>query len=51
MFYRVTYESWHTIVPLIAFAVTVFVFGLMTLRGILLSKDSAEHLSKLPLDD
>jgi hypothetical protein len=51
MFSRVTYESWHTIVPLIAFAATVFVFGIMTVRGFLLRKDHAEHLSKLPLDD
>lgn len=51
MFSRVTYESWHTIVPLIAFATTALVFGVMTLRGVLLRKEHAEHLSKLPLED
>jgi hypothetical protein len=51
MFSRVTYESWHAIVPLIAFAVTLIVFGVMCVRGLMLSKASAEHLANLPLED
>lgn len=51
MFNRVSYESWHDVVPFIAFGVTVFVFLVMTVRGILLRKDKADHMSHLPLDD
>ncbi len=51
MFTRVTYESWHTIVPVIAFAATIFVFGIMSVRGLLLNKKQADHLAQLPLDD
>jgi FtsH-binding integral membrane protein len=51
MYKRIFYEDWHTVVPLLAFAATVFVFVLMSLRGLTLSKDHAKHMSKLPLDD
>ena len=50
MFSRVTYEDWHHWVPFVAFAATSFVYGLMTLRGIMLRKDKAEHMSNLPLE-
>ena len=39
MFNRVAYESWHDIVPFIAFGVTALVFLSMSLRGMLLRKD------------
>jgi len=50
MFSRVIYEEWHNWVPLVAFAVTSFVYGLMTLRGVMLHKDKAERMSNLPLE-
>ncbi len=51
MYKRIIYEHWHEIVPLVAFVTTVLVFGVMTLRGMLLRKDKAETMSHLPLDD
>ncbi len=50
MYKRIIYEHWHLIVPVISFATTVLVFGIMTVRGVLLRKDKAEHMSRLPLD-
>ena len=40
----------HVIVPLLSFATTVLVFGVMTIRGMLLRKDKATHMSNLPLE-
>ncbi len=51
MFQRVAYEHWHDLVPVIAFATTALVFGLMSVRGIRLHKDKADRMSNLPLDD
>ena len=51
MFKRVLYEHWHEWLPLIAFGSTAFIYCLMSLRGITLRKDKAEHMSHLPLDD
>lgn len=51
MFNRVAYESWHDIVPFIAFGVTALVFLSMSLRGMLLRKDKAEAMSRIPLED
>ncbi|MCF7788829.1 MAG: hypothetical protein WAW39_22175 [Prosthecobacter sp.] len=50
MYKRIIYENWHLVVPVISFATTVLVFGIMTLRGMLLRKDKAEHMSRLPLE-
>ncbi len=50
MYKRIIYENWHLIVPVVSFATTVLVFGIMTLRGLLLRKDKAEHMSRLPLE-
>ncbi len=50
MYKRIIYENWHLVVPVISFATTVLVFGIMTLRGMLLRKDQAEHMSRLPLE-
>lgn len=50
MFSRVIYERWHEWVPLVAFVVTSFVYGLMTVRGLMLRKDKADRMSNLPLD-
>ncbi|MFC5455737.1 MULTISPECIES: hypothetical protein [Prosthecobacter] len=50
MYKRIIYENWHLVVPIISFATTVLVFGIMTLRGMLLRKDKAENMSRLPLE-
>ncbi len=50
MYKRIIYENWHLIVPVVSFATTVLVFGIMTLRGMLMRKDKAEHMSRLPLE-
>ncbi|WP_395745371.1 hypothetical protein [Prosthecobacter sp.] len=50
MYKRIVYENWHLVVPVISFATTVLVFGIMTLRGMLLRKDKAKHMSNLPLE-
>ena len=50
MYKRIIYENWHVIVPVVSFATTVLVFGIMTLRGMLLRKDKAEQMSRLPLE-
>ena len=51
MFTRVAYESWHDVVPFIAFGFTAVVFLTMSVRGFLLRKEKADHMSHLPLDD
>ena len=51
MFNRVAYESWHDIVPFIAFGITAAVYLTMTLRGLYLRKEKADYMSHLPLDD
>ena len=50
MFNRVSYESWHDIVPYIAFGVTVLVYLTMSFRGLRLRKEKATEMSRLPLD-
>ena len=50
MYKRIIYENWHAIIPLIAFATTGVVFAVMSVRGMLLRKDKAEHMSRLPLE-
>jgi len=50
MYKRVIYENWHVIVPIVSFVTTVTVFGIMTLRGMLLRKDKAKRMSNLPLE-
>jgi hypothetical protein len=51
MYSRVAYETWHDFVPFIAFGVTTLVFLTMSVRGLLLRKEKAEHLAQLPLED
>lgn len=51
MFNRVAYESWHDIVPFIAFGVTALVFLTMSLRGMLLRKDKADEMAQIPFKD
>lgn len=50
MYKRIIYENWHVVVPLLSFATTVIVFGVMTIRGMLLRKDKADRMSNLPLE-
>jgi hypothetical protein len=51
MYKRIIYENWHVVIPLLAFATSAVVFGIMTVRGMLLHKEKSEHMSHLPLDD
>ena len=51
MYKRIIYENWHAIIPLVAFATAGVVFGVMTVRGMLLRKEKSEQMSLLPLDD
>lgn len=51
MFSRVLYEHWHDWVPYAAFASAGFVYGLMTLRGVMLRNDKTERIAQLPLED
>ena len=51
MYKRIIYEHWHVVIPLLAFATSAVVFGIMTVRGMLLQKEKSEHMSHLPLDD
>lgn len=50
MYKRVIYENWHVIVPVVSFVTTVVVFGIMSLRGLLLKKEKARRMSNLPLE-
>jgi hypothetical protein len=51
MFTRLTLESWHTIVPIVAFLLTFGVFVHFVVRAIRMKKKDVEHISHLPLDD
>ena len=51
MFNRINYENWHTIVPMIAFALTFAVFTFFSLRAVFLRKHQAERLARLPLEE
>lgn len=51
MFRNVIYETWLNWVPYVAFGVTMAVFITFSLRAIVLRKDRAEQLARLPLDD
>ena len=51
MFSRVTYEDWHSIVPLVAFAVTFTVFTFAFIRSLVMRQDKADAMAAKPLDD
>lgn len=51
MFKRIIHEDWAAIVPILSFILTAGVFVVTTIRAILLSKASREHLANLPLRD
>jgi hypothetical protein len=51
MYRRVLYENWHSIVPMVAFAVTFTVFTLALIRSLLMRKDKADEMAAKPLDD
>lgn len=50
MFHRITFESWTSIVPVFAFALTFATFILITLRAILMKKKDVDALAHLPLN-
>lgn len=51
MYRRVLYENWHSIVPMVAFAVTFTIFTLACIRSVLMRKDKADEMAAKPLDD
>lgn len=51
MFKRLIYEDWTTYVPIISFWFTFTVFLAISLRALLLKKDTVRHMSHLPLED
>ncbi len=51
MFKRLTYESWHYAVPIIAFVLTFGVFVYFVIRAIRMRRSKADYMSHLPLQD
>ena len=51
MFQRITFESWHSIIPVVAFFLTFGVFVYFVVRAVRMKKNDVEHISHLPLDD
>jgi hypothetical protein len=51
MYSRVLYENWHSIVPIVAFAVSVTVFVFAITRSLVMRKDTADTMAAKPLDD
>ena len=51
MFRRVVIEDWVVSAPLVSFAIIGFVFIIVTIRALRMTKDKQDHLSSLPLED
>jgi cytochrome c oxidase cbb3-type subunit IV len=51
MFRRVVLEDWHLWVPYISFGITFAVFVIVVLRALLMRRDKADHMARLPLED
>jgi hypothetical protein len=50
MFLRLSLESWHMIIPVIAFFLTFSVFVYFVIRALRMKKPDIDHISHLPLD-
>jgi intracellular septation protein A len=50
MFRLVTYEAWLDWVPFLAFGITALVFFTFLIRALRMKKESAEKMSRIPLD-
>ena len=50
MFKRISYEEWHSSVPIIAFALTFAVFIYFVVRAVRMRRDEVVRLASLPLD-
>ncbi|MEM8954663.1 MAG: hypothetical protein AAGD22_10970 [Verrucomicrobiota bacterium] len=51
MFQRLNLESWHGIIPIVAFILTFGVFIYFVVRALTMKKKDVKHISRLPLDD
>ena len=51
MFKRLTYESWHDAVPIVAFVLTFGVFAYLVIRAIRMRRSKADYMARLPLED
>jgi hypothetical protein len=50
MFYRIVYEDWQLIFPVVALVVALLVYACAAFRTSAMKPDQAERLSRLPLD-
>lgn len=50
MFKRVILEDWQNLIPVIAFGFAFAVFIVLSLCAILMKREKADHLARLPLD-
>jgi hypothetical protein len=51
MFKRLFYDEWTAMIPIIAFLITFIGFLILTIRAILMRREVADEISRLPLDD
>jgi hypothetical protein len=51
MYSRVLYENWHSVVPVVAFAVTFTVFVSAFTRSLVMRKEKADKMAAKPLYD
>lgn len=50
MFKRIILEDWQNLVPVISFTVTAAIFFIAIIRALLMNRDRAERLARLPLE-
>jgi len=51
MYSRIQYESWHEVIPMIAFGITLAVFLFFLIRAFRMAKATADVMARLPLED
>jgi len=51
MFHRITFDSWTSIVPIVAFALTFATFIFIVIRTLLMKKKDVDKLADLPLEE
>ncbi|MEM7383375.1 MAG: hypothetical protein AAF514_00390 [Verrucomicrobiota bacterium] len=51
MFHRVLFDNWGGWIPIIGFFITFVAFGCFVIRALLMKKEKARALARLPLSD
>lgn len=51
MFHRISYEAWTTVIPIIAFVLTLGVFVAITVRALRMNSKERDRMSHLPLEE